>query len=57
MNIAFASNMQFVVYRKAGAPDIVKFVYNGVERSVAKLTPLSGPYYYWDDVIRQLSPT
>ena len=56
MNIPFASNMQFVVYRKKGSPDLVKFVYNGVERKLGKLTPVSGPYYLWDDVKLEYMP-
>lgn len=57
MNIPFASNMQMVLYRKEGSKDVlVKFVYNGKERSVRGLTPVSGPYYHWDEVFRRFIP-
>ena len=52
MNIPFASNVQMVVYRKKGSPDLVKFVYNGVERKLIGREPFCGPYYLWDEVRR-----
>ena len=56
-NIPLASNMQMILYRskKKDAPLLVKFVYNGRERAVEGLTPVSGPYYKWEDV-QQLRP-
>lgn len=57
-NIPLASNMQMVFYRsrKQDAPVLVKFVYNGRERAVGGLTPVSGPYYQWEDVADAYKP-
>ncbi len=50
-NIPFASNLQLVFYRSRKGGDIlVKAVYNGVERSISGLEPVSGPYYKWADL-------
>ena len=50
-NITFASNLQLVFYRSPKGGDIlVKAVYNGVERSISGLKPVSGPYYKWKDL-------
>ncbi|MBO4340281.1 MAG: histidine-type phosphatase [Bacteroidales bacterium] len=49
-NIPFASNMQIILYRNKAGKVLVKFVYNGRERAVHGLTPVSGPYYSWEDV-------
>jgi len=56
--IPFASNVQMVLYRsrKEGAPLLVKFVYNGRERAVEGLTPVSGPYYKWEDLCKAYKP-
>ena len=46
-----ASNIQAVFYRPlSGAGEtLVKFVFNGEEATVDALSPVSGPYYRWDD--------
>lgn len=51
MNIPFASNLQLVFYRpKKGGDILVKAVYNDRERRISGLTPVSGPYYKWEDL-------
>lgn len=62
MNIPFASNLQMVFYRNKAGDVIVKFVYNGRERSVRGLEPLKDrkgnpiPYYKWKDVRSRFIP-
>ena len=56
MNIPFAANMQMAFYRNKEGDVLVKFVYNGRERSVRDLTPVSGPYYRWEEVYRHFMP-
>ena len=55
-NIPFSSNMQMVFYRGKKGDVLVKFVYNGRERRVRGLEPVSGPYYRWEDVFRRFLP-
>ncbi|MDO4512101.1 MAG: histidine acid phosphatase [Bacteroidales bacterium] len=46
-----AANVQWIFYRKPGAPVLVKFLLNEHEATFpAKVKPLSGPYYKWDEV-------
>ena len=56
MNIPFASNMQMAFYRGRKGDVLVKFVYNGRERLLRELTPVSGPYYRWEDVYARFMP-
>ena len=56
MNIPFATNMQMVFYRNRKGDVLVKFVYNGRERKLRDLTPVSGPYYRWSDVLTRFFP-
>ena len=56
MNIPFASNMQMAFYRNRKGDVLVKFVYNGRERMLRDLTPVSGPYYRWEEVYRHFLP-
>lgn len=45
-----AANLQFVLYRsKRDARILFKLLRNGWEVSLPQLTPVSGPYYDWDD--------
>ena len=55
MNIPFASNMQMAFYRNRKGDVLVKFVYNGRERRLRDLTPVTGPYYCWEDVYEHFS--
>ena len=48
--IPTAANLQMVLYRKKGAPVLVKFLYNEIETSIPALEPVKGPYYRWEDV-------
>ena len=45
-----AANLQMVLYRKRGAPVLVKILYNEQETGIPALTPVQGPYYSWDEV-------
>lgn len=46
-----AANLQWVFFRKAGAPILVKFLLNEREATLpADVKPVSGPYYKWEDV-------
>lgn len=46
-----AANLQWVFFRKAGAPILVKFLLNEHEATLpAAVKPVSGPYYKWEDV-------
>lgn len=46
-----AANVQWVFYRKAGEPILIKFLLNEHEASLPEaVKPVSGPYYKWDDV-------
>ena len=56
MNIPFATNMQMVFYRNRKGNVLVKFVYNGRERMLRDLTPVSGPYYDWTEVLSRFFP-
>ena len=56
MNIPFATNFQLVFYRNRNGEVLVKFVYNGRERLLHDLTPVSGPYYRWSDVLSRFLP-
>ena len=56
MNIPFATNFQMVCYRNRKGDVLVKFVYNGRERLLRDLTPFSGPYYRWDEVLERFLP-
>ena len=56
MNIPFSTNMQMVFYRNKAGNVLVKFVYNGRERLLRDLTPVSGPYYSWPDVLARFLP-
>ena len=45
-----AANVQFVLYRSKKSPEILfKVLRNGIEATLPQLTPVSGPYYRWDD--------
>jgi hypothetical protein len=55
MNIPFASNFQMAFYRNRKGDVLVKFVYNGRERRLRELSPVSGPYYRWADVLARFS--
>lgn len=55
-NTPFSSNMQMVFYRGKKGDVLVKFVYNGRERALRDLEPVSGPYYKWEDVLRRFLP-
>jgi len=48
--VAFASNLQIIFYKNKAGDVLVKFVYNGKERKLLDLTPVTGPYYKWADV-------
>lgn len=52
MNIPFASNLLIVFYRNNSGDILAKFIYNDRERTMRDLTPLSGPYYRWEDIVR-----
>ena len=56
MNIPFATNMQMVFYRNRKGDVLVKFVYNGRERTIRDLVPVSGPYYSWPEVYAHFFP-
>lgn len=56
MNIPFATNLQMVFYRNRKGDVLVKFVYNGRERLLRELTPASGPYYRWPEVLERFLP-
>ena len=56
MNIPFATNFQLVFYRNRAGEVLVKFIYNGRERLLHDLTPVSGPYYRWSDVLSRYLP-
>lgn len=56
MNVPFSTNMQMVFYRNKAGDVLVKFVYNGRERILRDLTPVSGPYYRWEDVQQRFMP-
>lgn len=56
MNIPFSTNMQMVFYRNKAGDVLVKFVYNGRERHLRDLTPVSGPYYSWPEVLARFLP-
>lgn len=56
MNIPFATNFQMVFYRNRKGDVLVKFVYNGRERLLHDLTPVSGPYYRWSEVLSRFLP-
>lgn len=43
-----ASNIQFIFYRKAGAPDLVKILLNEREKTIP-LQSDTAPYYRWDE--------
>ncbi len=46
-----AANMQWVFYRKPGAPTLMKILLNEHEASLPEaVKPVTGPYYKWDDV-------
>lgn len=52
MSVPFSANVDMVFYRSRRNPDIlVKFVYCDSEKTIAELTPVSGPYYKWTDVL------
>lgn len=55
-NVPFASNMQMVLYRNRKGNVLVKFVYNGRERKIRDLEPVSGPYYDWEEVYAHFLP-
>lgn len=63
MMIPFASNLQIVFYRNRQDDVLVKFVYNGRERSVRGLEPVADrdgratPYYRWNDVREKFTPS
>ena len=46
-----AGNIQIVLYRSAEKKDpiLFKLLLNGAEATLPQLTPVSGPYYRWDD--------
>lgn len=57
MNIPFASNLQMAFYRNDRTGDVlVKFVYNGKEKTIAGLEPVCGPYYRWSEVYEKFIP-
>lgn len=50
--IPLSVNVYMVFYLSRKNPDIlVKFVYCDSEKTIAELTPVSGPYYKWTDVL------
>ncbi|MBR1707178.1 MAG: histidine-type phosphatase [Bacteroidales bacterium] len=46
----FAANLQIIFYRNKADDILVKFLVNEEETLIPVLTPVSGPYYRWDDV-------
>lgn len=45
-----AANIQFILYKSKKDPRILfKLLRNGHEATLPQLTPVSGPYYAWDD--------
>ena len=56
MNVPFACNFQMVFYRNRKGDILVKFVYNGREHFLRDLTPVSGPYYRWDEIFERFYP-
>ena len=45
-----AANIQFVLYRsKKDSRILFKLLRNGHEATLPQLTPVSGPYYDWND--------
>ena len=48
--------MQMVFYRNRKGDVLVKFVYNGRERLIRDLKPVSGPYYRWPEVYAHFLP-
>lgn len=45
-----AANIQMVIFTKKGAPALVKVLHNEKDAMLEGLTPISGPYYKWEDV-------
>ena len=46
-----AANVQWIFFRKAGSPILVKFLLNEHEASLPEaVKPVTGPYYKWDEV-------
>lgn len=56
MNIPFATNFQMAFYRNRKGEILVKFVYNGRERRIRDITPVTGPYYSWPEVFAHFLP-
>jgi len=51
LHCPFAANLQIIFYRNRKGGDIlVKFLTNERETPIPELTPVSGPYYRWNDV-------
>ena len=48
--IPCAANLQMVLYRNRKGNILVKLLYNEHERLLQALTPVSGPYYDWNEV-------
>ena len=46
----FAANLQLIFYRNKRGDILVKFLLNEKETLIPELTPVSGPYYRWEDV-------
>lgn len=52
--ICMAANIQLVFYRNKANNILVKVLYNENECSIKGLTPVSGPYYRWEDFRRHI---
>ena len=47
--VPMASNLQMIFYRNRRGEVLVKFLYNEQETLIDGLSPLTGPYYRWND--------
>lgn len=51
---SMASNLQVPFYKNAKGEVLVKVLHNEKEQAISGLTPVSGPYYKWDEVRNML---
>ena len=49
-NICFAMNIQWVFYKNKKGDVLCKIVYDGEEKRIRGLEPVTGPYYHWSDI-------
>ena len=53
--VMLAMNLQWVFYKNKKGDVLCKVVYNGEEKRIRGLQPVSGPYYRWSDIKAFLS--